>query len=162
MHDDLLRTYLNDHLAGAVNGIETLRHCRDHHADGPVAAFLTEMLAEIEEDRSSLEDVIARVGGTQSVTKKATAWLSEKFSRLKTAGGTSAGTAFARMEQLELLVVGVTGKLALWEALESVLGSDPRFESVDWPELKRRAEDQRRRINEARIEAAREAFAASG
>ncbi len=43
MHDELLGTYLNDHLAGSELAIETLEHCRDHNADEPLKARLEEL-----------------------------------------------------------------------------------------------------------------------
>ncbi len=42
---DPLATYLQDHLAGAMAGIEILEALRDQHAGEPLGSFATEMLA---------------------------------------------------------------------------------------------------------------------
>ena len=158
MNDELLLTYLNDHLAGSVLGVEVGQHCRDDYADPELAAFLEGLLAEIEEDRVVLTDLIERLGGKQNVVKKSAAWLSEKATRLKMLGSAPASVAFSRMEQLELLMLGIRGKLALWTVLESL--ADGRLKGTDWAKLKRRAADQVERVDRHRILAAREAFCA--
>ena len=44
--------YLNDHLAGATAGIETLQLLRDQHPDKPVARFALDMIGQLREDRA--------------------------------------------------------------------------------------------------------------
>lgn len=159
MNDALLASYLNDHLAGSVIAVEMGGYCRDNHADADLAAFLDGLLAEIEEDRHVLKRLIERVGGEQSTAKKSAAWLTEKAGRLKTVSGDDpVSVAFSRMEQLEVLMLGIRGKLALWEVLHDLAGTDERLQGFDWEKLKRNAADQVRRVDERRRAAAREAF----
>ena len=54
MRDDLLETYLNDHLAGATAAVHLTRRCRDRHAEGALGPFFAELLEEIEHDREVL------------------------------------------------------------------------------------------------------------
>jgi hypothetical protein len=58
--------------------------------------------------------------------------------------------------ELEGLVIGVTGKLALWEALRTSVGE--RLEEIDFAVLADRALDQRDRLTELRLKAVAEAF----
>lgn len=159
MNDELLASYLNDHLAGSVIAVEMGGHCRDNHADEELASFLDGLLREIEGDRVTLKDLIKLVGGEQSRAKKSAAWLTEKAGRLKTASGDEpANVAFSRMEQLEVLMLGIRGKLALWEVLADLAQIDRRLASYDWAKLKASAADQVKRVDGQRMRAAREAF----
>ena len=159
MNDELLASYLNDHLAGSVIAVEMGAHCRDSHADDELAAFLDGILREIEADRDVLKGLINLVGGEQSTAKKSAAWLTEKAGRLKTVSGDEpANVAFSRMEQLEVLMLGIRGKLALWEVLADLAQIDGRLASHDWAKLKAGAADQVKRVDDQRKRAAREAF----
>jgi hypothetical protein len=66
----------------------------------------------------------------------------------------------ARLEDLELLCLGIQGKLLLWRALEPL--EHPAFEGSDLGALARRAEDQRDRLEPFRRRAAAAAFGGSG
>ena len=51
------------------------------------------------------------------------------------------------MVELEGLVIGVTGKLALWESLRAAVGE--AVDGIDFAELAERAGDQRARLERA-------------
>jgi hypothetical protein len=92
-----------------------------------------------------------------STIKDAAGWTAEKFGRLKPNNSLLSYSPLSRVVELEGLMLGVTGKLALWEALRTVLGD--RLEDVDLGTLADRALDQRARLKEMRLEAVAEAFA---
>lgn len=162
MDSSLLGDYLNDHLAGSVIAIEMGQHLRDEHADDRLKSFIDVKLAEIEQDRIVLKRLIDQIGGEQSTAKKSLAWLTEKIGRLKTGGGGSEREiAFQQLEQLETLMLGVRGKLALWELLERIAESDDRLAGFDWADLKQRAKEQIAAIDEERVGAGMRAFGAS-
>ncbi|HEX2017168.1 MAG TPA: hypothetical protein VGN69_10765, partial [Solirubrobacteraceae bacterium] len=81
-------------------------------------------------------------------------WGAEKLGRLKLNGQLVGYSPLSRLVELDGLVVGVTGKLALWRALESVAKSDPRLEQADLARLIERAERQLARVEERRLAAA--------
>jgi hypothetical protein len=54
--------------------------------------------------------------------------------------------------------LGIEGKRALWRALSAVAQELPALNKVDFGQLGQRADDQRKRLEVRRIEAAREAF----
>lgn len=162
MNDTLLLAYLNDHLAGSVIAIEMGEHCRDNHATPALAAFLDGLLGEIESDRTVLKDLIGRLGGDQDTAKKSAAWLGEKAGRLKLRGDEPAEVALSRLEQLEVLMLGIRGKLGLWDVLERLSAKDERLRSFDWANLRRSAADQVERVDGQRIRAAQEAFLPAG
>lgn len=159
MDSSLLGDYLNDHLAGSVIAMEMGAHLRDEHADDRLKSFIDVKLAEIEQDRDVLKEMIDLIGAEQSTTKKSIAWLTEKIGRVKTGGGGSEQEiAFQQVEQLETLMLGIRGKLALWELLEQISKKDERLANYDWANLKQRAKDQIAAINEERLNAGMRAF----
>ena len=159
MSDDFLRVYLNDHLAGAKAGLQLAEDCLARNPTGSLGVFLSELVIDIKEDDAMLKNLYARVHSTENVAKKATSWLLSKLSRMKLEGVFSQYTDLSRLEELEGLMLGVRGKLALWTALEAACGLDERFSDVDFRQLQQRARRQHDQLEEHRLKAARKAFA---
>lgn len=157
VNDEPLTTYLNDHVAGATLGKELVERCLSNNAKTPLGDFLAQLLSEIEEERAVLKDVLERLGSGANPVKTAVTWLGEKASRIKLSNPLGAYSDFNRLEELELLLLGVRGKLALWQALEAV--ADERLSSVDFAALSGRAKGQLEHIEQHRLSAARAAFA---
>lgn len=162
MRDDLLTIYLNDHLAGATLGVELVKRCLGENAGSALGAFLRELLEEVEEDRAVLEGLLRRLGRRADPVKKAGAWLAEKVGRAKLNGSLFAYSDLSRVEELEMLLLGVRGKRALWVTLRALPEADSRFGVVDFEALERRAERQLEQIERYRLEAVRRAFVAPG
>lgn len=158
MNDELLRTYLNDHLAGAEAGIQLAKDCLTHNPAGPLSTVLPELIAEIEEDHAVLKDIHDRVPGKENPLKRMMTWLFSKMSRLKLENMLLQYTDLTRLEELEGLVLGVRGKLALWEALDMACASDDRFSDIDFQRLQERARHQLDRLEKHRRKAAQQAF----
>jgi hypothetical protein len=153
---DPLTTYLQDHLAGALQAIELLKAMRDHHVGKPLGEFAAELLVEIEADRDVLARLTERVGGTPGGLKEWGAWVAEKVSRLKLKHGT--GDGLGTFEALEFLVLGIHGKSALWRALSLVAPADLRLRGMDFDQLEARAESQHAMVDERRLACARSAL----
>ena len=158
MNEENLKTYLNDHLAGSAAAVELARHARSSNPDTPLGAYLHTFLEEVGEDRAVVKDLLERLGGGTNAVKTAVGWVAEKAAQLKLNHPLQSYTAFIRMEELEGLLLGVRGKLALWRALEHTVAADPRLNHIDFTVLARRAEAQLAKIEQHRLEAAREAF----
>jgi hypothetical protein len=143
-------------------GKELVESCLASNAETPLGDFLAQLLSDIEEERGVLKGVLERLGSGTNPVKTAVTWLGEKASRIKLGGAPGAYTDLNRFEELELLLLGVRGKLALWQALEAV--ADDRLRSVDFAALSARAEGQLEHIEQHRLRAAHAAFtpAASG
>lgn len=153
---DALATYLHDHLAGSNFAVELLQFLREQHREGELANFATGLLKEVEEDRQTLEGVMDQAGISRSVVKEATAWMGEKLSRFKLAHASSG--EFGTFEALETLALGIQGKLSLWRALSIVERTGDRIPGIDFGMLAARAEDQYRRVEKQRMQAAVTAF----
>jgi hypothetical protein len=161
MADEHLATYLNDHLAGSVAAIELLEYLEKAHADTAMARFFAELRADVEADRRELEALMDRLHIAKSLPRKVTAWLTEKVTQLKLRLDDPKGGPLRLLEALEALALGIEGKRALWRALAAATETDPRLQGVDYERLAQRAEKQRRRVEVARLEAARSAFGAA-
>jgi len=153
---DSLAVYLHDHLAGSSFAVELLEFLRDQHAGQRLGDSAAAILAEVEEDRKVLQEIIGRVGNHVPILKEASAWVGEKLSELKLRQG-----AFGTFEAVEALALGIQGKLALWRALAIIAETDSRLRGVDFNQLAARAESQHSLAEELRLQAARAAFASA-
>ena len=107
----LLAIYLNDHLAGATLGVELARRLRgSNEGDPEFGPTLTELCAEIEADRETLEAMMEKLGVGRSKLKPLTAVLGERLGRLKLNGQLRGYSPLSRLVELEILQLGVTGK----------------------------------------------------
>jgi hypothetical protein len=142
-----LPIYLNDHLAGATVGVELVRRVRAaNRGDDAFAEPLGRICREIEEDRATLEQVIDRVGCSRSHVKPAGAWVAEKLGRLKLNGQLRGYSPLSRVLELEGLLIGITGKRALWKTLGELAGAERL--GFDFERLAARAEEQRSAVDD--------------
>src|ERR1044071_4468697 len=145
MANEHIATYLNDHLAGSVIALELLEHLEAAHAGTPLESFLAELRADVTADRHELEGLMQQLHIAESRTRKATAWLSEKFTEVKLRLDDSSGGALRLLEAFELLSFGIEGKRGMWLALATVAEQADWLRLVDYERLMRRAAQQRSR-----------------
>jgi hypothetical protein len=153
--------YLNDHLAGAAAAIRLAERCRAREAESELGRVLQALLVEIEEDRGVLQRVIKALGGSANPVKRASAVGMERLGSLRMALpvlGPGSSEA-ARLEELEVLSLGIEGKRMLWNVLGTLASSDGRLVGFDFAGLERRAESQRHRLEPLRLELAAAALA---
>jgi hypothetical protein len=149
-----LTTYLHDHLAGARFAISLLDDLASQDRDEEVADFAAALLPEIQADQSELQALVDRLDSQPSMIKEASAWLTQKLSGMKFQLNSDSLGVF---EALELLSLGILGKVALWKALETV-ESIPEVSQLDLHRLIQRAQDQHARAEEVRLRYARHAL----
>jgi hypothetical protein len=150
----LLAIYLNDHLAAATGAGELARRAAGANRGSDYGRFLDELTAEIDEDRTALLAIMAELGIRVDRIKLAAGWGAEKLGRLKLNGRLLAYSPLSRLIELELLELGVHGKLALWRSLQQL---HPReVKSTDLRPLLSRAERQLEQLEAHRIRAAAE------
>ncbi len=160
--DCLLEIYLADHAAAATAGAALARRTAQSNSTNEYGDFLSGLSDAIEEDRRSLQQIIAQLGFRESRSKEAVAWLGEKVARLKLNGRLRKYSPLSRVLELEALSVGVAGKLALWESLLAQPGVGERLSGPDLAVLADRARQQRAKVEQHRLQAAREAFGIGG
>jgi hypothetical protein len=157
--NEMLRTYLQDHHAGSTAGLELARRAAGSNRDSDYGRELSAIADEIAADREALERVMDGVGVKPNRLKDAGGWTAEKLGRLKPNNSLTSYSPLSRVVELEGLVLGVTGKLALWESLRAALGD--RVDGADFDQLAQRAAEQRSRLEALRRRAAAEALATS-
>lgn len=155
---DRLAAYLHDHLSGARVAIDLLETLREKHDDPALRRAAAELLVEVDADREQLQAIADHVGGDAGRMKVAIAWLGEKTA--PTTARLAVDTELGTLEVLEMLTLGVLGKRALWQALESLPKTRGRLPRIDYARLLERAQSQYAELESQRIRAARQAFAA--
>jgi hypothetical protein len=154
--DQLLATYLNDHLAAALTAGELARRCARQNAGTPSGDRLAELAKDIDQDRTALRNIMRQLGAGADPIKLGVGWMAEKLGRLKLNGRLFDYSPLSRLEEIELLLLGVEGKLLLWQALAEIPGAETLEPSLD--QLISRARSQRRLLRRLRLQAVRSAF----
>jgi hypothetical protein len=154
-----LATYLNDHLLGATGGMELARRAAGENEGSELGEFLATLAREIEDDRETLLALMGELGVKPDRLKVAAGWSAEKLGRLKPNAQLRGYSPLSPLVELEGLLIGIQGKLAMWRALAAVadevgLGRE-RMEA-----LAERAERQQADVERHRLEVARRALTA--
>ncbi|MGH2955628.1 MAG: hypothetical protein ACRDL6_01345 [Solirubrobacterales bacterium] len=158
MADQLLQTYLRDHMAGARAGVELARRAAGSNRDSEYGAALAELSDEIEGDRRTLAELMDRLGVHGNPVKEVGGVLAERLGRLKLNGRLLGYSPLSRLLEIEGLAIGVSGKLELWRSLRAALDSGAALEGIDLDRLIERAESQRARLESLHERAARDAL----
>ena len=149
-----LVVYLNDHLAGADLALEIVGHLAAENPD--LASSLAALRTDIDEDRAQLKALMAKLNIPESRVRKAGTWIAEQIAEAKLEVDDDQNGPLRRLERLEALSIGIEGKIALWKALDAaVKGAD---EQVNYDQLRRRGEEQRSKVEDWRLQAARDAL----
>jgi hypothetical protein len=156
---ELLAIYLRNHCTAGTGGVALLERCRRSNADNALGATLRDILAEVQEDATLLEQTMDRLGVKPSRLGSLGASVAEKLGRLKPNGHVRSYSPLSRVLELELLMAGIDARGKLWVSLNV---ADPARSAVtaglDLPALAARAEQQRQRLAEHHLAAARLAF----
>ncbi len=155
---DLLAIYLNDHLAGATAARELVRRAASSNRGSDYGRYLERLATEVDEDRDALLAIIRALGASVDQLKVLGGWGAEKLGRFKLNGRLLGYSPLSRLVELEALVLGVGGKLALWRALELLAPDQPGLGRFDLSHLIVRAEAQLDELETYRLQAAAEAF----
>ena len=111
----------------------------DHHAAGVAGARVARRVATAVERDSGNEDLRR---------------IAERLGRLKLNGRLLRRSPLSDLLELETLVVGITGKQALWISLREI----PSIKIEELDQLLERAEEQKRVVENARVTAAKRSF----
>ncbi len=154
-----LATYLNDHLSGSMAALDLAEKAAAKNQGDRLGVFLTELRNAIDEDRVTLEGIMDRLGAEKGGVKATAGRVVEKASRLRLHEKVTGDPDLSRVLEVETLIMGVTGKLRLWQSLQESMASDPRLAGIDLDTLVRRAHEQLAGLDDHHREAAARAFA---
>jgi hypothetical protein len=147
---DSPRAYLHDQLAGSHFATKLLNALQEQYKGEALGRFAGTMLAEVAQDQKTLEEIIQQVGTAHLDLTESVGWLAERASQFKLHRDDS-GASLGTFEALEVLTLGIRGKLALWQALPPIRRVDSRIPAYDFAQLASRAEDQFARTEEQRL-----------
>ncbi len=148
----MLDIYLNDHLGAATGGVELARRTASAQRETPRGPDLARLAEEIDADRSSLLAIMRALGVGVAHYKVGAGWVAEKVGRLKLNGSWVSRSPLSSVVELEGLVMGITGKLALWRTLRALADTEPRLDPVELDRLVARAAEQRDRVEQLRLQ----------
>lgn len=146
-------------MAGRLLGI----YLRDHHAASAAGVALAKralgsrhpIAEQVARDREELERIMRQLGVEPSTVKVGLVRAAELLGRLKLNGRLFTRSPLSPVIELEMLVVGIRGKEALWTSL---LTSGRRFEGIDLGALVESARAQAQEVEERRLRAVANAF----
>jgi hypothetical protein len=154
----VLAIYLNDHLAGSTGVLELVRRSASSNRGSSYGPFLKDLATQIEEDRGALLEIMRELDIGVDRLKVLGGWAAEKAGRLKLNGRLFGYSPLSRVVELEVLLLGVRGKLALWSALSELEPREPRLDVVELATLVERAQAQLDGLEAERLRAVAEAF----
>ncbi len=137
-----LRSYLNDHLAGAAFGLALARRIAAANPGTDVGGDLATFAQELVEDRDDVAGLLERLGLGRDPLRQAAAVVAEGVSRLRLDRRVTRSGDLSRLLELETLVAGVTAKRALWESLKEVAPAIPEITALPLDDLVARADRQ--------------------
>jgi len=142
-------------------------YLRDHHAAGLAGARVAERVgrdsgnddlrrvaSEIQQDLVVLEGIMSRLGVAPDRVKDTFSRIAERLGRMKLNGRLLRRSPLSDLLELETLVVGISGKQALWVSLREI----PSINVEELDQLLERAEEQKRVVENARVAAAKRSF----
>ncbi len=154
----LLSIYLNDHLAGAQGGAALSRRIAHAYAGTSDAATTATLAADIADDRDALLAVMRDVGVPRRPEMRAAGLAAERLGRLKRNGTLLRRSPLSGVLELEVMLIGVTGKRAGWLVLRDLCGHEPRLDIRRIDALIVRADQQLSTIETLRLAAAHRAL----
>src|SRR4051794_31346229 len=148
---DLLSVYLNNHLGAAAGGVELFRRVARQHSATPDGDALSALARDVEEDRQSLRQMMARLDVSESVPHQALMWVGEKAGRLKPNGYLLSRSPLSDVIELEALRSAVAGKLSGWQTLRAISVRETRLDRKELETLIERANSQMGRLYEIQM-----------
>ncbi len=134
------------------------RRCRRAAAGTPTADALAAIEREIDEDRATLERILADHGAAPNRLKSGLARVAVALGQLKLNGALLRPSPLSRVFELEALSGGIIMKRKLWVALRAIADHDPMLDAAELDGLIARATSQFDRVAELHHAAAEAAF----
>lgn len=154
--DHSLTRYLNDHLAGSSGALLLIQKLADSHDEFEARDFFIHLKEKVEADRSILEDLLEKIGQNPSAFLQVVGGIAARIGGIKFMWEQVEPGKLGTFEALEMLALGVQGKLLLWHALGEIAPWFPEWDGIHFAELELQAIHQRDSIESWRLQAAME------
>lgn len=159
---DAFGIYLKDQLALGVLWRELARRAERQNRGTPLGDALARVARGIDEDVTTFDTLMRRLGVPASQAKIVLAMAAERLARLKPNGRLLGYAPLSRFMELEFLAMGIEGKKQLWTTLADIADLRTRLPDVDFDALIDRARRQRDELEPFRTAAGNAAFIARG
>ena len=144
---------------GATLGVELARRAAGENQGSELGDFLSGLAREIEDDRDTLLALMSELGVKPDRLKVAAGWTSEKVGRLKPNAQLRGYSPLSPLVELEGLLIGIQGKLAMWSVVGDV-AQELGLDRARLDALAARAEGQQADVERHRLEVGRRALTA--
>jgi hypothetical protein len=148
-----LGIYLNDHLAGATAAVELAQRAAAAAQETQDGEPFERFAAEAAGERDSLVGMMNALGVPVRHYKVFAARLGERAARMKLNGHLVRRSPLTRLEEVEMLQMGVVGKTAAWHTLRALAERDSRLDRWRLDELIEAADRQTHVLEELRLRA---------
>src|SRR5215212_5256154 len=128
---ELLRIYLQDHLAACAGAVELAQRAYGSNRGSEFGPGLAAVREQLSDDRAALLDVLRRLGFERDRIKEGAAWAAEKAGRLKLNGRLRGYSPLSRVVELEGLAMLLLGQRRMWETLDRVATGEARMTGFD-------------------------------
>lgn len=118
----LLGIYLGDHLTGASGGSTRIADMARRHAEEPYGPDLAVIADQVQDELTTLRDVILALDLSTHPTRRLIAWVGERLGSLKPNGRIVGTSPMTPVLELDLMRAAVNAKGAGWEVLEHYAG----------------------------------------
>jgi hypothetical protein len=146
MDSGYLNIYMNDQLAAGVLWRELAARAAGAERGTEAEPALERVATMIAEDVATFRLIMVRLEMPVSRVKPVLATVAERAGRLKLNGRLRSRSPLSRFEELDALIMGIDGKVTLWENLRDHAGLGERLPDVDFDRLIDRAREQRAQI----------------
>lgn len=158
MSRTLLGIYLNDHLTGAIAGVELARRLARSEGEWAGNGKLERLADEVTADRDALVEIMMALDEPVRRLGLWAGWGVEKLGRLKLNGRVISRSPLSRVVELEAMRLAVEGKLAGWRCLRVRAADDRRLDTGRLDELITGGRSQVTRLERLRLRAVTELF----
>ncbi|HEX2150257.1 MAG TPA: hypothetical protein VHI31_08825 [Actinomycetota bacterium] len=156
IHTANLRSYLTDHLAGSAAGVGVAEKLAEQNEGNE---FFQGLVKAIKDEQDTLERIMDKVGAEENPMKSAGAKVAGAIGTGLSGASASGSTGeMGSVRECEGLLMGITGKLALWNTLKEISGGDERLSAFNYDRLIQDAVSQRDGLEAERLKMSRKAF----
>jgi hypothetical protein len=157
---ELLNVYLNDHLAAAAGVLALARRAAGAHQNTAGARDLTELVAQLADDRQTLIRIMAGLRVPRARYKEPLALVAERLGRFKPNGSLLHRSPLSSVVEFEALILGVVANRSVWRALQQLSANRAELDADLLDKLLDRADSQLAVLEQLREAAVREALTA--
>jgi hypothetical protein len=128
---ELLRIYLQDHLAACTGAVELAQRAYGSNRGSEFGPGLAAVREQLSDDRDAMLDAMRRLGFERDRMKEGAAWAAEKAGRLKLNGRLRGYSPLSRVVELEGLALLLLGQRQMWDAVARATAGDARLAGFD-------------------------------